>query len=133
MGGSARGPRKKLTRAAQALWGGVAVSDELVSDVMAETGAEREEAVRIARKMLGSDERIIILPVSERDTIRLALASAGQWRMAPSGLGGARPIALDMTAVDVTARWLGIQPSAHLFDGLAIMEREALKSMRKTQ
>ncbi|MCL4065929.1 DUF1799 domain-containing protein [Pseudomonas sp. GX19020] len=98
---------------------------------MAETGVDREEAVRIARHMLGSDEQTIVLPVSERETIRLALASAGQWRTAPYGLGGSRPIALDLTAVDVAAKWLGIQPSAHIFDGIAIMEREALKSMRK--
>ncbi|MFE3838889.1 hypothetical protein [Pseudogemmobacter sonorensis] len=100
---------------------------------MAEADVDRDQAVRIARAMLGADEQTVILPVSERDTIRLALASAGQWRIAPYGLGGARPVALDLTAVDVAARWLGIQPSTHIFDGLAIMEREALKTMRRSR
>lgn len=109
----------------------MAVSDELVSDVMAEAGVDRAAATAIAKAMLGEDDRTIVLPSSERATIRLALATAGQWRIAPFGLGGSRPVALDLSAVDVAARWLGIQPSAHLFDGLAILEREALKSMRK--
>lgn len=98
---------------------------------MAEMGATRKEAEVIARTMVGeADGGQIILPESERATIRLALAVSGQWRMAPLGLGGARPIAFDMTAVDVTARWLGISPGPRLFDGLAIIEREALRLMR---
>lgn len=109
----------------------MAVSDELVSDLMDEMGATRDEATRIAKTMLGQDEQQVILPESERDTIRLALATAGQWRTAPMGLGGSRPIALDLTAVDVAARWLGITPSPRLFDGLTIMEREALKVLRR--
>jgi|GEM_PF-1745776 hypothetical protein len=97
---------------------------------MSETGVSREEATRIARSMMGDQEGTVILPESERLTIRLALATAGQWRMAPYGLGGSRPVALDLTAVDAAARWLGIAPSRHLFDGLAILEREALKALR---
>lgn len=80
--------------------------------------------------MMGAEDTEIVLPESERDTIRLALATAGQWRFAPFGLGGARPVALDLTAIDAAARWLGITPSPRLFEGLAIMEREALKTMR---
>lgn len=100
---------------------------------MADTGADRAEAARIARSMTGADDLTIILPVSERPTIRLAIAVSGQWRLAPAGLGGSRPVALDMTAVDVTARWLGITPGPHLFEGLAIIEREALKTMRSRE
>lgn len=100
---------------------------------MADTGADRAEATRIARSMTGADDVTIVLPVSERPTIQLALAVTGQWRMVPQGLGGSRPVALDMTAVDVTARWLGITPGPHLFEGLAIIEREALKTMRSRQ
>lgn len=100
---------------------------------MAETGTSRGEAVKIARAMMGADDDQIILPISEHNTIRLALATAGQWRTAPYGLGGSRPVALDFNAVDATARWLAIQPSPHLFEGLAIIEREALKAMRRSQ
>lgn len=100
---------------------------------MADFGVDRAEASRIAGKMTGAGSASITLPVSERPTIRLALAVSGQWRLAPCGLGGSRPVALDMTAVDVTARWLGITPGPHLFEGLAIIEREALKIMRSRQ
>lgn len=98
---------------------------------MAETGADRREAVTIARAMMGAEDATVVLPETERPMIRLALAVAGQWRMVGGGLGGSRPVALDMTAVDATARWIGITPSPHLFDGLAIIEREALKILRK--
>lgn len=97
---------------------------------MAQTGADRETARDIARQMTGADRAKIRLPLSEHPTIRLALAVAGQWRMVPMGLGGARPVAFDMSAVDATARWLGISPSAYVLDGLALIEREALKLMR---
>lgn len=97
---------------------------------MAEGGLTRQQAVTTARRMMGLEDQVITLPSAERPLIRLVLASAGQWRMGPAGLGGMRPIALDLVAVDVAARWLGITPDARLFDGLAIIEREALKQMR---
>lgn len=93
----------------------------------------RKEAVASAREMMGLEADSVILPASERPLIRLILAVAGQWRMGTVGLGGMRPIAFDMVAVDVTARWLGITPDARLLEGLAIIEREALKLMRKDQ
>lgn len=91
---------------------------------------DRRAALAGARRMMGQDVDAVILPASERPLIRLALATAGQWRMAGGGMAAMRPVALDMTAVDVIARWLGIAPDARLFDGLAIIEREALKLMR---
>ncbi|UFS63844.1 hypothetical protein LO749_06535 [Paracoccus denitrificans] len=103
-----------------------------MADLMAE-GMERREAVACARRMMGLDDESLTLPASERRLIRLVLAVAGQWRMGGGGLAVMRPIALDMTAVDVTARWLGIAPDARLFEGLAIVEREALKLMRTGQ
>lgn len=116
------------------MWGGAAVSEGLIEDVMADTGVDRTEAIRIAKSMVGADTvATITLPRSEHATIRLAIATTGQWRTVSFGMAGARPVALDMTAVDVTARWLGITPSPHLFEGLAIIEREALKVMRTAQ
>lgn len=106
------------------------MDEALVGDLMAEGGLSRPDAVKTARAMMGVEEDAIVLPMSERPLIRLVLASAGQWRMGPAGLGGMRPIAIDLVAADVAARWLGITPDARLFDGLAIIEREALKLMR---
>jgi len=108
------------------------VSEDLVADLTAE-GMERREAVAAARRIMGTDTEALVLPAAERPLIRLVLAVAGQWRMGGGGMAGMRPIGLDMTAVDVTARWLGITPDARLFDGLAIIEREALKLMRAGQ
>lgn len=82
---------------------------------------------------MGEERETLILPESDRPLIRLALASSGQWRMAGIGLGATKPVSLDLTAVDTAARWLGITPSARLLDGLAILEREALKLMRTAQ
>ncbi len=100
---------------------------------MASAGLDRKDAMAMARQMVGADETTVELPSSERPLIRLILASAGQWRIAPQGLGGSRPVSLDLVAVDVAARWLGISPDAHLFNGLAIIEREALKLMKETR
>lgn len=71
-------------------------------------------------------DEVIRLPARERPLIRLALATVGQWRTA-AGLGGGGRIALDMTAVDAVARWLGILPAPDLLDGLTIIETEALR------
>lgn len=100
---------------------------------MASGGLDRSDAVAMAKAMLGADETSLELPRSEYPLIRLVLASAGQWRIAPQGLGGARPVSLDLVAVDVAARWLGITPDARLFEGLSIIEREALKLMKEAQ
>lgn len=108
------------------------MSEALIDDVMAETGASRDEAVTIARAMIGAESETVTLPELERDTVRLALAAAGQWRFVPIGFGGARPIAFDFGAVGEIARWNRIEPSPFLFDGFAIIEREALKAMRTT-
>jgi len=94
-------------------------------------GMSQQEAIEAARAMTGQDEpETLLLPLRELPLIRLALKTHGQWRMVPVGLGGAVPVALDLVAVDVAARWLGITPDARLFDGLSIMEREALKLKR---
>lgn len=108
------------------------MSGALIDDVMAETGASRDEAVTIARAMIGAESETVILPELERDTVNLALAAAGQWRFVPLGFGGARPVAFDFGAVDKVARWNRIEPSPFRFAGLAIIEREALKAMRTT-
>ncbi len=98
---------------------------------MAETGASRAQAMAIAREMMGEEEAApLILPLSERDTIRLALQVTGQWRMMQTGLGGSRPVALDIVAIDAAARWLRITPRPHVLEGLSIIEREALRLMR---
>ena len=85
----------------------------------------RNEALALANDNDGPDQPIR-LPARERPLIRLALATVGQWRIV-AGFGGAARVALDLTAVDVAARWLGIAPGPALFEGLAIIEREALR------
>lgn len=87
-------------------------------------GMDRKDALDLLKEE-GADHPIR-LPTRERPLIRLALATVGQWRIAV-GLGAAARLAFDMTAVDVTARWLGITPTPALFDGLSVIEREALK------
>lgn len=94
-------------------------------------GMTRPEAVTMARKMVGEDDvGAIVLPMSDQPLIRLAIASNNRWLRASAGLGPSIPTGLDLPAVDVTARWLGITPDARLLDGLTIIEREALKLMR---
>lgn len=94
------------------------------------SGLDRREAIAAARAMMGDEGASVELPASERPLIRLVLASAGQWRIASQGLAGSRPVAFDLIAIDVAARWLGITPDARLFEGLAVIEREALKLMK---
>lgn len=65
-----------------------------------------------------------------RPLIDIVLATMGQWRMGGGGLGGMRPVALDLVAVDVAARWLGIAPDAGLLRDLRMIEQEALIAMR---
>lgn len=89
-------------------------------------GMTRTEAIALARGEEGA-ETDVRLPARERPLIRLALATVGQWRIAAGGMGPVMRLALDMTAVDTVARWLGIAPSSDLFEGLSIIEREALK------
>lgn len=95
-------------------------------------GLTRKEAMAMARQMLGEDEDdgTLLLPASEIPLIRLVSHASGQWRMGSAGMAGMRPIAFDLTALDVAARWLGITPDARLLNGLSIIEREALNIMR---
>lgn len=67
-----------------------------------------------------------VLPADMRDIVDLAVASAGQWRMAGGGFAPLRPVALDLAAVDAAARWLGLAPSRRLLADLRVIEEEAL-------
>lgn len=78
---------------------------------------------------LGERPRLT-LPASLRPVIQLALATVGQWRTASADLVGTVPVALDLTALDVAARWLGLTPSPDLFDDIRTIEAEALHLMR---
>lgn len=70
----------------------------------------------------------MIIPASLAPLIRLFAAVATQWRVA--GMAG-EPIGLDLVAVDVAARWLGLTPSPDLLDGIAVMEAAALTAIRE--
>ena len=78
-------------------------------------------------------KRHLELPVSLKPAIQLALAMLGQWRMAGGGLSGMRPIAFDLNALDVAARWLGITDTPALFRQIGLIEGEALKAMEKPE
>lgn len=95
-------------------------------------GMTRPEAITAARKMLGEEEEDghIMLPRAFIPLIRIALAVRQQWRMQGAGMGVSLPVAFDLVAVDVAARWLGITPGARLLNDLSVLEREALKAMR---
>ncbi|KAA8606815.1 hypothetical protein [Salipiger aestuarii] len=98
---------------------------------MAETGAGRDEARIMATGMLGGETDEIRLPVRERDTIRLALATVGKWRTLAHWSGRVKLLGFDLSEIDVAARWMGISPDARLLDGIGIIERAALKLLEK--
>lgn len=104
-----------------------------MQDLIAE-GMTRESARAAAAKMLREDDEDgdeqLCLPRSELPLIRLIMAVRHQWRLAGGGMAGSFPVAFDLPAVDVAARWLGLTPDARLMDGLSIIEAEALKLMR---
>ena len=81
--------------------------------------------------MLGHDPRSLRLPEQERDLIRLALATVGKWRVAAS-ISKPMLLGFDYGEIDVTARWLGITPDAHMQAGIAIIECAALKILGST-
>lgn len=93
---------------------------------------DRQAALIAARQMLGHDEEAddILLPDREIGLIRIVLAVQHRWQRVPVGMGASTPVAIDLVAADVAARWLGIIPDARLLNGLTILEREALKIMR---
>lgn len=68
-------------------------------------------------------EEKMVLPADCEGALRLFDAVRGQWRTA--GMAGVRH-ALDLTAVDIAARWLGIEPSPRLLADIGIMEGAAL-------
>lgn len=95
-------------------------------------GMTRDAAITAAKSMMGQDDpkESIILPAFELPLIRLVSAVHRQWRTEVIGLGQSYPVAFDLVAVDVAARWLGLKPDARLLSGLQILEREALKLKR---
>lgn len=92
----------------------------------------RAEAMTAARQMTGdeADGTEILLPARDQPLIRLALAVQHRWLRASAGMGASVPVALDLVAADVAARWLGITPDARLLTDLTTLEREGLKLMR---
>ncbi len=82
--------------------------------------------------MLGgeAEDEFLQLPSAERPLIQLVLTCHNRWQRVGAGMGGSLPVAFDLPAVDVAARWMGIIPDARLMNGLTIIEREALKLMR---
>ncbi|ALF02100.1 hypothetical protein [Salipiger abyssi] len=99
---------------------------------MAETGLDKEAARSVAGEMIGVEDRTIRLPERERDTVRLALATIGKWRVATHWSGKIRLLGFDYGEIDVAARWMGIARDARLLDGIGIIERAALKVLDKT-
>ncbi|ANT39917.1 hypothetical protein RGUI_0844 [Rhodovulum sp. P5] len=94
---------------------------------MAQTGADRDAATRMARAMQQDDAPAPLrLPASERPLIELALATVRCWIWV-AGLGGMHRVGLDLVQVEVVARWRGIVPDARLLDGLQIIERAVLR------
>lgn len=77
------------------------------------------------------DETTVRLPATLRPVVQLAAVTAGQWRMIGGGMTGMRPAALDLVALDVAARWLGIDPSPSLLADMRAIEAEALKAMER--
>ena len=99
---------------------------------MAETGATRSDAQTMARQMLGSEHQTIRLPESERDIVRLAVATAGKWRTLAHWSGRVKLLGFDMGEIDVTARWMGLTPDERLLQGIGVIERAALKVLDRS-
>ena len=94
----------------------------------------RDEAIRMVRDDAPAAPavRVEVLACCV-DAVRLFTAALGQWRTSlavattPAGpVFRTARTALDMTAVDVVARWLGLTPSPDLLTDLRVMEVEAL-------
>lgn len=115
-------------QAASAIYGGAAISEELIEDLMAE-GLSRPKAQELARQSEQGDRETLRLPAADRDVIRLALETIGKWRIAVGPMGDVRPIGIDFAALDVARDWMGIEKSPALLEGITIIERGALKAM----
>lgn len=112
---------------ARALFGGPEATEELIADLRAQGASEATAKAQAASLREISDLR---LPARMRPFVDLLLSVAGQWRMAGGGMAAMRPVAFDLVAVDVAARWLGITRDAALMRDLQTVEHEALRAMR---
>lgn len=88
------------------------------------SGLDRETAEAMAGRARSGP---LSLPKALAAPVRIALAGAGQWRV--GGLGGA--LGFDYAALDVTARWLGIEVTPDVFRDLRAIEAEALAVIRE--
>lgn len=104
------------------------MTTELEDDLRA-SGADEAQIAALVGGWSARDD--VHLPAAMRPLIRLVLATVGQWRMAGGGMAPLRPVALDLTAVDVAGRWLGITPGPDMLADLQVIEAEALKAMEK--
>lgn len=79
---------------------------------------------------MADEPETLVLPDTMRPLIDLVVATMSQWRMAGGGMAPMRAVALDLVAVDIAARWLGIVIDPPMFRDLQAIEREALVAMR---
>ena len=93
---------------------------------MAAFGIDEQGQSEILGEEDDADERFAVYPENAA-TVRLFLACATQWRLAPSGA----PIGLDYTAVDCAIARLDLDCDSDTFAGLQLMERAAIKAMMR--
>lgn len=99
-----------------------------VADLVATLGCSEADARAIILARFGPPPPPpppLELPAPLRPAVRLFFAVVGQWRTA--GMGSV--VGLDLCAVDVAARWLGLAQTPELLRDVQLMEREALAIM----
>ncbi len=94
---------------------------------LARFGAPTDVIERVAAR---ETQETVEIHADNLETVALFSALATQWRHA--GMTGIR-VGLDYRAIPPTAQAMGIELTRELFEGLRVMESEALKVMREAE
>lgn len=89
-----------------------------------------EEARDHLAKAVGKEAQEMILPVTFRPAVELAIYSHDQLRTI-AGIGGAAHLSFDQTAVEAVARMHGLKIEPENARDLAILQSEGLKLLRE--
>jgi hypothetical protein len=91
-----------------------------------------EEAKRMASEIEGAEALDIVnLPSDMRRVVQLVQAAASQLRIVARPMGPPVCLGFDYPAVELAAKWLGIEIDAPMFRDLREIEVEAVQIMRE--
>lgn len=106
------------------------MNDDLASDYALLHGTTLEEAKEKMTKLAGSQAEEMVLPVSFRPAIELAIYSHDQLRSV-AGMSAVAHLAFDQTAVEAVARMHRIDVTPPVARDLAILQNEGLCLIRR--